>query len=114
MIVDDNAALRSVLRRFLERRGHAVTEAVDGNDALSIVMGSGFDRVIVDVNMPGKTGPELYDCMRDLVPCLCDRTIFMTGGSLAEVTERFIEESGRPSIQKPFDLSEMARTVERP
>jgi hypothetical protein len=36
----------------------------------------------------------------------------MTGGFLESSTEDFIEETGRPSIKKPFDLAEMARTVE--
>lgn len=112
LVVDDNAALRSVLKRFLERRGHVVTEAEDGEVALGMVQGQGFDRVILDVNMPGRTGPELYACLEEVAPTMCDRTIFMTGGSLEGDTERFLEDSGRPAIQKPFDLAEMARTVE--
>jgi len=112
LVVDDNAALRSVLRRYLERRGHQVTEAVDGDEAMDIVMAEEFDRMIVDVNMPGKTGPELYSCLEDTVPGRCGGTIFMTGGLLEDTTERFIEDSGCRSIKKPFDLGVMAQAVE--
>jgi CheY-like chemotaxis protein len=112
LVVDDNAALRSVLRRYLERRGHEVTEAVDGEDGLRILRGREFDRVVVDIQMPGKDGPEFFEGLRTVSPVMRDRTIFMTGGFLEGGTERFINESGRPSIKKPFDLAEMAKTVE--
>jgi CheY-like chemotaxis protein len=112
LVVDDNGALRSVLRRFLERRGHRVTEATDGDQALGMVSGRAFDRVIVDIHMPGKSGPEFYDSLAEVAPALRGRTFFMTGGFLEEDTERFIEASGRPAIKKPFDLTELARTVE--
>lgn len=112
LVVDDNAALRSVLRRFLERRGHSVTEAVDGDDALGKVSGQAFDKVIVDIRMPGKSGPEFYDSLAQVAPQMRDRTFFMTGGILEEDIERFIELTGRPAIAKPFDLAELARTLE--
>jgi CheY-like chemotaxis protein len=112
LVVDDNAALRSVVKRYLERRGHQVTEAVDGEQALGLCGGREFDRLIVDVGMPNKTGPEFYAGLEDVAPVLRTRTFFMTGGGLEEHDERFVFESGRPAIMKPFDLSELAKTVE--
>lgn len=112
LVVDDNAALRSVVKRFLERRGHEVTEAVDGDQALGLCGGHAFDRLIVDVCMPNKTGPEFYVGLESVAPALQARTFFMTGGGLESHDERFVLESGRPAIMKPFDLSELARTVE--
>ena len=112
LVVDDNAALRSVLKRYLERRGHEVTEAVDAEQGLLIVEEQTFDRIIVDIRMPGKDGPEFYEDLHVVAPAMRERTIFMTGGFLESGTEDFIEETGRPSIKKPFDLAEMARTVE--
>ena len=112
LVVDDNEALRSVLRRYLERRGHAVTEAGDAEEALGMVGSRSFDRIIVDINMPGKSGPEFYTCLGDVAPTLRSRTLFMTGGFLEDATERFLVEAGRPAIQKPFDLAELVRTVE--
>ena len=112
LVVDDNAALRSVLRRYLERRGHQVTEAVDGEDGLRAVEGGEFDRVIVDIRMPVKDGPEFYQGLSGIAPVMQNRTIFMTGGFMEADTEDFIVGTGRPSIKKPFDLAEMARTLE--
>lgn len=112
LVIDDNAALRSVLRRCLERRGHAVVEASDGEDGLRIIERRSFDRIVVDVRMPVKTGPEFYEGLRSVAPEMRARTIFMTGGFLETATEEFIDESGRPSVQKPFDLGAMVETIE--
>ena len=71
-----------------------------------------FDRVIVDVHMPGKTGPEFFESLTDVAPGMRSRTLFMTGGFVEGDTERFIQDSGRPAIKKPFDLAELAHTVE--
>lgn len=113
LVVDDNAALRSVLRRYLERRGHEVTEATDGDDALRVLgRGDAFDRLVVDIHMPGKNGPELFDSLGCVAPQLQGRTLFMTGDLQESATERFLAESGRPAIAKPFDLAELVRKLE--
>lgn len=112
LVVDDNPSLRSVIRRFLERRGHRVTEAADGSAALDLLGSRAFDRVMVDVRMPGTDGPTFYERLDSVAPDLRRRTIFMTGGFLEREVEDFILSTGRPAIQKPFDLGEMARAVE--
>ncbi len=112
LVVDDNAALRSVLRRYLERRGHAVTEACDGEEGLLLVKAREFDRLIVDIQMPRRSGSEFYKELEQVAPQMTERTIFMTGGTFGGDHEDFIKETGRPSINKPFDLIEMAKTVE--
>jgi hypothetical protein len=63
-------------------------------------------------NPDGNTGVDFFDDLDGVTPAMRDRTIVMTGGFLESSTEDFIEETGRPSIKKPFDLAEMARTVE--
>ena len=112
LVVDDNAALRSVLKRYLERRGHAVTEASDGEEGLLLVKARDFDRLIVDMQMPRRDGPGFYRGLEEVAPQMTERTIFITGGSLGTSYADFIKETGRPSINKPFDLIEMAKTVE--
>lgn len=114
LVVDDNAALRSVLRRYLERRGYRVTEACDGDDALRVVgqQGGRFDRLVVDVHMPGRSGPELFAGLAGVAPHLQGRTLFMTGDLQEPGTERFLAETGRPAIAKPFDLADLLRKLE--
>ena len=47
-----------------------------------------------------------------MAPQMTERTIFMTSGHLGRGHEEFIKETGRPSINKPFDLIEITKTVE--
>ena len=112
LIVDDNAALRSVLKRYLERRGHVVTEACDGEEGLVLVKAREFDRLIVDIQMPRRDGSEFYKELEQVAPHMTERTIFITGGTFGGSHEEFIKGTGRPSISKPFDLIALAKTVE--
>ncbi len=112
LVVDDNAALRSVVKRFLERRGHTVVEAADAEEALALLEGREFDRVLVDLQMPGKDGKEFYCHLEGVAPRMRDRTIFMSGALTEEGSDPFIAGTGRPAVRKPFDLVDMARTVE--
>jgi CheY-like chemotaxis protein len=108
LVVDDNEMVRTVLRKYLERKGHEVTEAVDGGVALEILRERGFDHVMVDIDMPGTTGIEFFRQLDSVAPEMRERTVFMTGGFQEGAAEDFIQGTGRPHIQKPFDLKEIA------
>jgi hypothetical protein len=59
-----------------------------------------------------KDGTEFFEGLEAVAPIMKDRTIFMTGGFVESRVEDFIVGSGRPSVRKPFDLQELAKTVE--
>jgi len=111
LVVDDNKMVRTVLRRYLERQGHEVMEAVDGGVALEILRDRAFDRVMVDIDMPGTTGVEFFQKLNSVNPLMMDRTVFMTGGFQEAETEDFIQDTGRPHLQKPFDLTEIGNIL---
>ncbi len=112
LVVDDNDMVRTVLRRYLEKKGHGVTEAMDGGVALDILQEKAFDRVMVDIDMPGTTGVEFYRLLDEVNPEMRERTVFMTGGFQEGETEDFIVATGRPHIQKPFDLGEIGQILQ--
>jgi two-component system sensor histidine kinase RpfC len=64
LIADDNPTNREVLSRILERGGHAVVPAVDGDQALDAVEQGQFDIVLLDRNMPGLSGLETLQAIR--------------------------------------------------
>ena len=53
LIVEDEPQLRGLLRLYLERDGHRVTEAGDGRAALAAFDADGADLVILDLMLPG-------------------------------------------------------------
>jgi len=67
LIVDDNAANRRVLRLLLESWGMPCTEVASSSAALELFsVRSSFDIAILDMDMPGMTGPELAGALREL------------------------------------------------
>lgn len=66
LIVDDEALVRRSLARAFASRGHEIYEAVDGLEGSEKWKQLDPDVVILDVLMPGKTGPELLSEMRAL------------------------------------------------
>lgn len=59
LIVDDENDIRVVLRSLLELDGYRVTEAVDGQEALDLLLKSNFDLMILDLLMPRMSGEEV-------------------------------------------------------
>ncbi|HEY7575546.1 MAG TPA: response regulator, partial [Thermoanaerobaculia bacterium] len=64
LVADDESAIRKVVRDALERAGHDVETAADGEEALARFEGGAFDLVITDWNMPGKDGFEVVRRLR--------------------------------------------------
>jgi len=65
LVVDDDEALRSSVADILRGEGMNVLEAVDGLDALDLLTSSRVGVMVLDVNMPRLTGPELLACLAD-------------------------------------------------
>ncbi|MBR6726842.1 MAG: response regulator, partial [Clostridia bacterium] len=56
LIVDDEARIRSIIRKYAEFEGHTVTEAGDGMEAVSLCRRESFDIIIMDIMMPELDG----------------------------------------------------------
>ena len=65
LVVDDEHALRRLLRLYLEKQGYEVVEADDGLDALSLLRRGGIDLALVDVMLPELDGFELLRRVRN-------------------------------------------------
>ena len=109
LVVDDEAALRTVIAMSLARWDVEVLEASTGLEALEIFRRHrdriGF--VLMDVNMPGLSGPETLESLRQIDPDV--RCCFMTGNAANR------SECGNATvIDKPFDLEVLARLVQPP
>jgi two-component system KDP operon response regulator KdpE len=58
LIVDDELQIRRVLKTTLASYGYEVSAAINGDEALGLVRSSDYDLVLLDVNMPGRSGLE--------------------------------------------------------
>ena len=65
LVVEDEPQLRGLLRLYLERDGHRVTDVGDGPAALAAFDADGADLVILDLMLPGMPGEAVLDALRD-------------------------------------------------
>lgn len=68
LIVDDEAIMRNFLIETFKRKGMEVYSANDGREALQLAKKIAFDLVITDMNMPGLTGLELLNKLKEFSP----------------------------------------------
>jgi two-component system, OmpR family, response regulator len=65
LVVEDEPQLRALLRLYLEREGHRVTDAGDGPSALAAFDQDGADLVVLDLMLPGMQGEAVLEALRD-------------------------------------------------
>ena len=111
LVVEDEDAVRSMMREALEARGYRVLVARNGVEALDLAgrYGDYIDLLITDVIMPQMNGAELAQRLARLRPGL--RVLFVSGYTDDAVIRLGVLERRTAFLQKPFSLDVLARTV---
>jgi CheY-like chemotaxis protein len=109
LVVDDEPAIRAALARMLERLGHRVTLAADGEEARRAVEALRLDRIILDLRMPRLGGEALFAELKARRPDLVPRVVFLTGDLEREAAQQLARDSGLPALSKPFTLEDVRR-----
>jgi PAS domain S-box-containing protein len=111
LVVEDEAALRGLLKEILSRLGYKVTVAANGGEALLLVEEEGVnpDLVITDVVMTGMSGLALSRRLRRRQPDL--KVLFMSGYTDNAIVHHGVLDPGTPFIQKPFTSHAIAEQV---
>ena len=68
LIAEDDRSLRKGLRYEIEELGHTVSEAEDGQEAITLFKNNQFDLIISDLVMPNIDGLELYKTIHNINP----------------------------------------------
>ncbi len=113
-VIDDEPSIRAAIRRFLSRRGWEVEEAEDGHKALEILLHSEpgvYDVVMCDLRMPHCSGAEMHQALLAQRPDLVQRLVFSTGDVASADASAFLAASGRPVIEKPFELAKLEEVL---
>ena len=111
LVVDDEPHILHYMEATLESWGHEVVLARDGSQALKRALIQPFDLIICDLRMPRLGGREMFHTLAQMRPAVADRIIFATGDTVRGDTLQFLEELGRPFLQKPFKLDELRRVL---
>jgi DNA-binding response OmpR family regulator len=108
LIVEDEPQLRGLLRLYLERDGHRVTEAGDGRAALAAFDADGADLVILDLMLPGMQGETVLEALRDAG----DVPVLITSAKRSDA-ERIsgLRAGADDYLAKPFNPHEVTARV---
>jgi PAS domain S-box-containing protein len=112
LVVDDEEALRDVVRRFLEIAGHRVTCAAGGPEAVDrLTRGEAYDLVILDLMMPGEDGLTTFRWLRQRCPNL--PVLLCTGILQGDSSPPGLGSGAAGIIRKPFRMNELWYAVKQ-
>jgi DNA-binding response OmpR family regulator len=109
LVVDDDASVREMLTRVLAGEGYLVWAAADGMAAMEIAAAAKFDLVLLDLNLPGKSGWDTFEALTARDPLLA--VIIITARS-----NQFLTAQGAGAaalLEKPLDFTTLLKTVSR-
>ncbi|MGA8180856.1 MAG: response regulator [Desulfobacterales bacterium] len=113
LIIDDEAIIRDLLKKILEREGYEIVTAFNGEEGLKIHRENPADLIITDLIMPGKEGIEtIMELRRDFKDV---KIIAMSGGGRIDPGTylQMAKTLGAiKTIAKPFDRKELLKTIQ--
>ena len=114
LVVDDEDAVRRLIRETLGQAGYQVSEARDGKEGLLSYRQTPADLVIMDILMPDQDGLESILTLRREFPAA--KVIAITGGSDMIGILNFLDVAkmlgARRTLQKPFDMNHLLDAVQ--
>ena len=108
LVADDEPGIRKVVRDGLERAGHEVETAVDGDEALGFLEEKEFDLVVTDLAMPRKGGLELVREIRRSSPV---PILVLTVRHEEREKVRLLDAGADDYVTKPFGVEELLARV---
>lgn len=109
LVVDDDEAVLTLIRRYLEGVGHTVHTAASIEEALDELASREFDVVLVDLQLPGGSGIDIFVRVRVHAPDT--RLILITGSADLPAAAAAVEQRIDALILKPFDLPVLGARV---
>jgi two-component system response regulator (stage 0 sporulation protein F) len=102
LIVDDEDDVRSVLKKFFERKGYKTIEAASGEEAVRLVGSCKISAVLLDIKMPGMDGLTVLGKMREKDPNLV--VVMVTAMGDDETIKKAMDMGACGYALKPFDF----------
>ncbi len=111
LVAEDNVSLSRGLRQGLEKSGHSVLTAYNGEEALGKVKKNDIDILIADLKMPKMDGLTLLKAVKEINPRVY--VVIMTAFGEVETAVAAIKAGAYDYITKPFSLDEIELLVKK-
>lgn len=109
LVVEDEPGIVDFVRRGLEAEGFEVEAALDGIEGERLALRGGFDAVVLDLMLPGRSGLEILASVRTAVPGL--PVIVLTARGEIEDRVAGLEAGAVDYLVKPFSMAELVARV---
>lgn len=111
LVVDDDARLRGLLRRYLSDNGFRVTLAADAREARANLAAFAFDLIVLDVMMPGESGLDLTRSLRGDGRLPRVPVLLLTAMGEPEDRINGLEQGADDYLAKPFEPRELVLRI---
>lgn len=111
LIIDDEERLRELLGRSVERMGFDVNAVATAEEAGAELRRRPYDVVVLDLNLPGKSGLDFMDDLRRHWPQI--QVIVLTGFGDVKSAQKAVRHKLADYVTKPFDLGDIERALDR-
>jgi two-component system KDP operon response regulator KdpE len=108
LVVDDDSQIRRVMRTTLEAQGYEVDEAGSAERAIDLLHSSKYDLVLLDINLPGKSGIE---ACREIRTDANVPIIMLTVRDAAPDKIEALDAGAQDYVTKPFTMGEMLARI---
>ena len=112
LIADDDSVNRMILKKGIKDMPYEFQFAVDGNDAWEKILTKEFELLLLDVEMPGFSGFELIQKLKDEFPDYEVPVLFMTGNSDRESINEGVSLGAVDYITKPYSMHEIRHRIQ--
>jgi DNA-binding response OmpR family regulator len=109
LIIEDEEAIRQLLRCCLEEAGYSVSEASNGRKGVQAFRKAPTDLVITDIYMPERDGLEVIECLRRTRPTV--KILVISGASGTMDYFKLARAAGASALRKPFALQTLLSQV---
>jgi CheY-like chemotaxis protein len=110
LFVDDEEMVLEIGSLMLKKLGYSVLAASNGHKTIQILKENKVAFVILDMQMPGMNGYEIYHQLKKIQPKI---KILLASGYMGDQSEKRLESIGFDGyLQKPFNLKQLSKIVE--
>ena len=113
LLADDEEDIRAIIRMRLDRLPYRIIEAATGTEALALVRTEHPDLVLLDWTLPGMSGIEILEVLRNEQAHTSTAVILMTGHDEAVDRSRGLALGAAVYLVKPFSPQQLVESVIR-
>lgn len=113
LVVDDEEAIRALLKRLLALHGHAVDTADDGAQAVDQLQKKPYDLLIIDSRMPRMSGLDAVAIVRTSPRFKTLKILMATQDGVSGSVDKAFEAGVDGYVLKPFDMPKLLAKIER-